>query len=459
MKRIVALSLITALLFTASACNKLLEVEPQNETLAEEALQNKDDLQKLLNSCYDVMANATNGRTQIFSELLSDNLEQPFNNDNFREIYTRSSNFFNNTVGSNYADFYICIYRVNILNQEIDKVPGLSPEEKTRILAEASFLRAMANFELVKLWAQPYGFSSNNSHLGISLRLSPSQDPITRSSVGQTYVQILSDLSAALNDLPATNGNYADKNAVKGLLAKVYFQMQDYPNAAFYASEVINLGNFIMSDSVNHFDNVNFQSEYIFKFISTSATDNRASGFIDNYRSDNNATPQLRISTELYGLLNQRASDLRNKMVSVFNEGTENEFYGVLKFNKDFFSVPYIHLTELKMIRCESLAELNQDLPTAVSDINDIMDRAYGAGIVNLPAQATANDILTAVRYERRLEFFAEGDRTQQLKRLGAEGENIVIRNAPWDCPGMILQFPISERTTGFIMNQEGGCN
>jgi len=87
------------------------------------------------------------------------------------------------------------------------------------------------------------------------------------------------------------------------------------------------------------------------------------------------------------------------------------------------------------------------------------MDRAYGQGVVNLPAQANANDILTAVRYERRLEFFAEGDRIQQLKRLGAEGENIVIRNAPWNCPGMILQFPISEQTSGFIMNQEGGCN
>lgn len=459
MKRIFAFSLITSLLLVGSACNKLLEVEPQNETLAEEALQNKDDLQKLLNSCYDVMANATNGRAQIFSELLSDNLEQPFNNDNFREIYTRSSNFFNGTIGANYSDYYICIYRVNILNQEIDKVPGVTPEDKTRILAEASFLRAMANFELVKLWAQPYGYTTDNGHLGISLRLSPSQDPITRSTVSQAYTQILTDLKAALNDLPESNGNYAGKNAVKGLLAKVYFQMQDYTNAAFYASEVINSGNYRMSDSINHFNNVNFESEYVFTFISTSATDNRASGFIDNYRSDNNATPQLRISAELYGLLNIRPSDKRSKLASVFNEGTENEFYGVLKFNKDFFSVPYVHLTELMMIRCESLAELNQDLPTAVNDINKIMDRAYGAGVVNLPSQANASDILTAVRYERRLEFFAEGDRTQQLKRLGAEGQNIVIRNAPWDCPGMILQFPISERTTGFILNQEGGCN
>jgi len=277
--------------------------------------------------------------------------------------------------------------------------------------------------------------------------------------VAQTYTQILTDLKAALNDLPESNGNYAGKNAVKGLLAKVYFQMQDYTNASFYAAEVINSGNYMMSDSVNHFDNTSFASEYVFTFISTSATDNRASGFIDNYRSDNNATPQLRISAELYNLLNVRPSDKRAKLVSVFNEATENEFYGVLKFNNDFFSVPYVHLTELMMIRCESLAELNQDLPTAVSDINKIMDRAYGQGVVNLPAQANANDILTAVRYERRLEFFAEGDRIQQLKRLGAEGENIVIRNAPWNCPGMILQFPISEQTSGFIMNQEGGCN
>ena len=54
--------------------------------------------------------------------------------------------------------------------------------------------------------------------------------------------------------------------------------------------------------------------------------------------------------------------------------------------------------------------------------------------------------------------MIGEGDRVQSLKRRGAADENILIREAPWNCPGMILQFPISEQTDIFPLNQTGGC-
>ena len=38
-------------------------------------------------------------------------------------------------------------------------------------------------------------------------------------------------------------------------------------------------------------------------------------------------------------------------------------------------------------------------------------------------------------------------------------GENETVRDAPWDCPGSLLQFPNSSTTAaGFILNDEGGC-
>jgi hypothetical protein len=54
-----------------------------------------------------------------------------------------------------------------------------------------------------------------------------------------------------------------------------------------------------------------------------------------------------------------------------------------------------------------------------------------------------------------------EGDRVTQLKRIGAfHLTSSTIRNAPWNCPGMVLQFPSSAGTVqGFIFNPEGGCN
>ncbi|TNE78549.1 MAG: RagB/SusD family nutrient uptake outer membrane protein [Bacteroidetes bacterium] len=461
MKNIALYSLLGLLLLgTASSCNKLLEVTPEGETLVEDAIQNKEDLQKLLNSCYDVMANSMNGRTQLFNELMGDNLDRPFNNDDFREIYTRSSNFFNSSIGGLYGDFYICVYRVNILNKEVDKLGDVTENDKIQFLAEGSFLRALAHFELVKLWAQPYGYSADNSHPGIALRREPSQEPITRSSVGAAYAYILDDLNYAYANLPDTKiGAYASKDAARALLAKVYFQMNNFEQAAKYANEVLSNGRYPMSSSINRFDNDSAASEYIFTFISTSNTDNRAGAFIENCRSDNNATPQIRLSEEFYNLINQRATDRRKQLVQVANPGTENEFYAITKFNKDYFSLPYLHTTEMKFIRAESYAELNQNLSVAISDMNEIMDRAYGTGVVNLNPGAQASEIITAARNERRLEFFCEGDRTQTLKRLGAKDGNVQIRLAPWNCNGMVLQFPISETTTGFQLNPEGGCN
>jgi hypothetical protein len=112
----------------------------------------------------------------------------------------------------------------------------------------------------------------------------------------------------------------------------------------------------------------------------------------------------------------------------------------------------------MKLIRAEALAALGSDLATAIQDVNDIRERAYGGPQKNLAGSAGASAILTAVRFERRIEMLGEGNRVQQLKRRGANGESITIRNAPWNCPGMVLQFPVSELTDIFPLNETGGC-
>jgi hypothetical protein len=86
--------------------------------------------------------------------------------------------------------------------------------------------------------------------------------------------------------------------------------------------------------------------------------------------------------------------------------------------------------------------------------------RAFGAGINVLSSGASAQEIVTAARDEFRKETISEGLRLDQIRRQGALGENVLVRNAPWDCPGMAIQFPNSEFTgAAFIGNPEGGCN
>ena len=81
--------------------------------------------------------------------------------------------------------------------------------------------------------------------------------------------------------------------------------------------------------------------------------------------------------------------------------------------------------------------------------------RRAGLVEVNYSGQALIN----AIREERRKELCFEGDRTSQIKRMGVLGQPSFSRNAPWNCPGMVLQFPGAENTViGFELNPTGGC-
>jgi starch-binding outer membrane protein, SusD/RagB family len=74
MKRIFIIALA---LLSLSSCRKWLDVKPEGVQLEEDAVKNQADLQALLNSTYDALANQYNGQVQLFNELLGDNLERP----------------------------------------------------------------------------------------------------------------------------------------------------------------------------------------------------------------------------------------------------------------------------------------------------------------------------------------------------------------------------------------------
>jgi starch-binding outer membrane protein, SusD/RagB family len=460
MKNKTTIYLLLVLILTGTlSCKKALEFKPENVLLENEAIQTKEDLLMILNGAYEVTANGMNGQSQNLHELLSDNLEKPIQHDDYTEVYNRNTNFFNGTINGYYKEPYFAINRTNVVMEKVDEVAGVTVDDRQFMVSQAFFLRAFSHFDVVRLFAQPYGYTPDNSHLGVALVLETTQDPLPRSTVQEVYDAIIADLKEAENTLPESNGNYADKYAAKALLAKVYFQMHDYQNAAEYASEVINSGRYPLG-GLDRFLTDSISSEAIFLTISTNnSSDNRSGGFTGNYRKDNN--PKLVASNTFIqtyfpsGIDN--SPDLRAKWFSVINEGQTNQAFTIDKFDKDYFNIPQLHLTEMKLLRAEALAMLEQDLPTAINDVNDIIKRA---GLTNtLPIGSAAQEIIARARYERRIEMIGEGNRVDDLKRIGSGGENITIRNAPWDCDGMVLQFPIAENTNVWVMNPEGGCN
>lgn len=453
--KLLNLFLAGALLLGLASCDRMLDFEPGDVILAEDAIKTPDDLQRLLVSSYDVLANLYGGRVQIINELRGDNFGAPDNSLDFNAVYNRETTFFTGINGGTYTDFYYAIYRSNVMIENFDLVTGLDDAERNRMEAEARFIRAVCHWGAVKLFAQPYGYTSDNSHLGVPLRLETSQDPLPRATVGAVYDAILSDLEFAAANLPDENGVYATKWSALGYLAQVNFLMLNFEAAAEYATQVIESGAFALDTDTDRYESDVVNPETVFGIISR-IQDNRSTWFRDNLRSDNNPSPQLSFSEDFNFFMSlSGGGDARAQWIT--NDGTR---FLCNRFNeKEYFNVPVVHLTGLHLLRAEALAELNDDLATAIADVNAIRERAFGAGANALSAEATATEVRDAARDEFRKETVCEGAWTDQLVRRGVMGEAIEIRGAPWDCPGMALQFSNSETTaSGFVLNEEGGC-
>ena len=117
---------------------------------------------------------------------------------------------------------------VSRANQVIANVPKIEMDAalKSRVIAEAKFLRALFYFNLTLYFGNP------------PLLLEPSQPLNTppNATTAQAYAQVAKDLNEALVDLPNTySGNdlgRATKGACYALLGKTYLQQKQYQQAS-----------------------------------------------------------------------------------------------------------------------------------------------------------------------------------------------------------------------------------
>jgi len=446
-------------------CEDLLEQKPLStgaNVLPSDAIQNEQDLFELLNSAYDVMANSYNGNAQNLPNLLSDNLVRPVQQDNYTSVWLRNTSIFNGSVGDVFRQYYIAILRANTVIENLDNVEGLDQATRTQFEAEARFIRALCHFDALRSWAQPFGFTPDDSHAGIAIRNSSEIVNSPRSSVAEVADFILDDIAYAKANLPDFNDVYATKWAAFALEAELRFQQHEYEAAFAIANEILAQAPYTLDPDINRFQHPQASSEaifYIFSAIRTAdnVVDNRNAGFRGNYFRDGN--PSLRLTEELFDQLTAlgTAEGTRGSMYEELNQDG-NISYVTTKFNAEFFNIPVFTLTQIHLIRAESAAEIGQDLTDAIADINTIRERAYGSAINNISLSATAQQVINAARLERRLEFPFTGQRLYDLKRIGSQGEPVTVRGSQWDCPGMVLQFPSTEQTDLFPLNASGGC-
>jgi hypothetical protein len=242
--------------------------------------------------------------------------------------------------------------------------------------------------------------------------------------------------------------------------------MNNFTEAYNYANQVISSGKFQFDTDLNNRFSLNATSAYtsskegILVIKNEGTLYNPGGELRTNFRSDVVTPPGFQVTDQFYAIANQKATDKRKAW---YSKTLQPDMNVITKFNNLYFDLPVIHLTEIKLIRAEAGAELGgANLAVAITDINDILTRAYGTAAA-LPATTIAASVISTVRNERELEMVGEGNRVHEIKRIGARSgasANIDRRKSPWNCPGFILQFPKAEldANAAFQLNPEGGC-
>lgn len=151
---------------------------------------------------------------------------------------------------------------IHFSNLVLENVPNtdteITEELRSRILGEAYFLRALANFELVSLWG------------GIPLMTTSATSPesLPRSSEDQVYQQIFSDLAEAENRLPlksaysGTDVGRASKGAAQALAAKIHLFRGNHAEAKTFLEKVINSNEYrLVERYLDNFEEENENNE------------------------------------------------------------------------------------------------------------------------------------------------------------------------------------------------------
>ena len=253
MKKIAIVALAAAATFITS-CD--IERMPYDKYTEDKIMEDKDAaVDVLLNGCYAKLKTASE-HLHYCGEFPGDNVckDKPTTNP-FGTYFTYQHTVNNGGLSTVWNSAYNIISQTSSLMKMINE--NESPELNQK-LGEAYYMRGMMYFYLCRVFGRPY-YQEPEKNLGVPIVNGMPEDMDNldlpdRSSVKDTYEQVLSDLKKAeelMSDFKSPA--YASKYAAQALLAKVYMYMSgtfENPNKEYaqlsynYANEVIESNQF-----------------------------------------------------------------------------------------------------------------------------------------------------------------------------------------------------------------------
>lgn len=316
----------------------------------------------------------------------------------------------------NWNTMYAKILNCNTIISEVPNSNG-TDAEKAALIAEALVHRADAYLVMVNTYAKPYDRATASSDLGVPLLLTQTvSQSLNRASIQAVYDQVIADLNAALPALPATQAynTLPSRVSTYGELARCYFYMKDYQNAARYADMALAMRNTLNDlGAITVVNTTNYPRRIADPEILLSKVSMGGSlGF---------APTALRLSDELLNLLGTR--DQRYLLFTVPAATISTAYTGRYAYRERAIgetrnvgpSVP-----EMMLIKAEAFARAG-DATNAMLWVNNLRAKRFTAANYTPLTAANANEAVVRVVEERRREFFGRMLRWWDMRRLKNE--------------------------------------
>jgi hypothetical protein len=258
-KKLIYIGILT-LGISLTACEKTVQVTPENTLLPAQALQDVNGYQTLLSAAYNGLQSYTYwGRDMILEgDCLADNIftvtGQSGGRYNGQNLFTKSSTY------GIWTATYGLINIVNTIITGIDAAPAttaqVNAKTATYIKAQAYALRALFYFDIARIYGfEPTNIPATGPDAGFDrsavIRLTPTTsstdaDMRNRNSIIETYTQIESDFLKSITLFQSVTSvkpvyPYAfSESAAHAFLAKVYLYWGRYSDCVTQCQAAIN---------------------------------------------------------------------------------------------------------------------------------------------------------------------------------------------------------------------------
>jgi tetratricopeptide (TPR) repeat protein len=341
-------------------------------------------------------------------------------------------------------------------NTVLEALGGITIEEGNKVQWEtikgrALFHRAFCHYQLAQLFCAPYT-GENLNDPGIPLRLNADIDAaVSRSSIGQTYDQILKDLKEAEELLPQRVPSRTQPTAgsAKAMLAIVYMAMGSYAEAEQYASASLDLDSTLIDynelNAAARLPIGRYNEEVIFHSIS-------------NYYSFPYSSMAF-IDTTL--LASYDENDLRKSVFFRMRDVNRYTFKGYYSGAYSLFIG--IAIDEIYLVRAEARVRSN-NIPGALEDLNALLVKRWKSDTYIPIGEKSADELLAMVLLEKQKELVFRPARWTDLRRLNQESKhqrtlqrtlNGILYTLPPNDKRYVYPIPADEITLSGIEQNE----